>query len=280
MVPGFFRKVGLVILDGLRPDAVTPERMPVLSRLLERGWRAPAALTVRPSITIAALTSIATGVSPERHQIVDPGVGNLGRVRGLRPLPRELGQHGVRTSVITAPLPGPSRWLVGALLRLGGAHHLASLNASPAGMIDRAVVRLQERGSREFVVSYINDTDLAGHAWGWMSAAYLHAARTIDSALDQLEPLLDDPETLLLLTADHGGGGVLPHDHDHPHPVNDAIPIMMLGARTAPAASDGSRAHLLDLPATILHAFGVPVPSCYEGRILHEGLTLDYAEAV
>lgn len=274
------RKVCLVLLGGLRPDVVTREQMPVLSGLLGRGWRAPSAVTVRPSITIAALTSLATGVSPQRHQIVDTGVRNLGRVAGLRPLPRELGQHGIRTSVITAPLHGGARWLAGALLRLGGAQHLLSPHASPAGMIERAVERLGDQGPREFVVSYINDTDIAGHAWGWMSPAYLHAAATIDQALGQLEPLLDDPETLILLTADHGGGGVLPRDHDHPHPANDAIPIMMLGSRTIPSTSEGNPAHLLDLPATILHAFGAPVPACYEGRVLSEGLTLELAETV
>lgn len=279
-MPDTFRKVGLVILDGLRPDAVTPEVMPVLSRLLENGWRAPSATTVRPSITVAALTSLATGVAPEKHQIVDSGVRNLGKVRGLRPLPRELGHHGVRTSVITAPLAGAARWLAGALLRMGGAQHLVSPSASPAAMIERAVIRLQDRRTPEFVVSYINDTDVAGHAWGWMSPAYLHAASTMDRALEQLEPLLTDPETLIILTADHGGGGVLPHDHDHPHPVNDAIPIMMLGAQTASTAPGGNPVHLLDLPATILHAFGAPVPSSYEGRVLYEALTLEYAEAM
>lgn len=279
-MPEYFRKVGLIILDGLRPDAVTPEQMPVLSRLLERGWRAPQAITVRPSITIAALTSLATGVSPQQHQITDAGVKNLGRVHALRPLPRELGRHGVRTSVITAPVSGPGRWLAGALLRLGGASHLLSPNPSPAGMIERAVARLGDRAAREFVVSYINDTDIAGHAWGWMSPAYLHAARTVDAALAQLEPLLEDPETLVILTADHGGGGVLPRDHDHPHPANDAIPIMMLGSRSILSTTDGNPAHLLDVPATILHAFGAPIPSCYEGRVLSEGLTLELAETV
>ena len=279
-MPEYFRKVGLVILDGLRPDAVSPEYMPVLSRLLERGWQAPQASTVRPSITIAALTSLATGVSPQQHEITDAGVRNLGRVSGLRPLPRELGRHGVRTSVITAPISGPGRWLAGALLRLGGASHLLSPNASPAGMIERAAVRLADPRTREFVVSYINDTDIAGHAWGWMSPAYLHAAATIDSALAQLEPLLDEPDTLILLTADHGGGGVLPRDHDHPHPVNDAIPIMLLGSRTIPSTTGGNPAHLLDLPPTILHAFGAPIPGSYQGRVLHEGFTLELAEAV
>jgi phosphopentomutase len=163
---------------------------------------------------------------------------------------------------------------------MGGASHLLSPDASPAGMIERAVRRLSDRGPREFVVSYMNDADLAGHAWGWMSPAYLHAAGEMDAALAQLEPLLDDPEILILLTADHGGGGVLPRDHDHPHPTNDAIPIMMLGNRTIPSIAGGNPAHLLDLPPTILHAFGAPVPGCYQGRVLHEGFTLEFAEAV
>ena len=61
---GLFRKVVLVVIDGLRPDAITPERMPVLSDMVNRGWRAPQAVTVRPSVTVAALTSLASGVAP------------------------------------------------------------------------------------------------------------------------------------------------------------------------------------------------------------------------
>lgn len=278
-MPEHFRKIVLIVLDGLRPDAVTPELMPVLSNLLQRGWRAEFATTVRPSITIAALSSVATGVSPQQHLITDPGLRTLSRVSGLRPLPRELGLVGVETAVITAPVAGPGKWLTGMLLRLGGAQHLISPSAAPLTMVERAVERVRDREHRELLTVYLNDADLAGHAWGWMSAAYCKAVGTLDRALEPVRWLLDDPDSLVILMADHGGGGVLPQDHDHPHPVNDAIPIMMLGRRVTPGLT-ARPAHLLDIPATILHCFGATVPESDEGRVLHEAMTPVFAEAL
>ena len=122
----------------------------------------------------------------------------------------------------------------------------------------------------ELMVIYLNDADLAGHAWGWMTPAYLQAARQIDRALTQLEPLVEDPDILTVLTADHGGGGVLPQDHDHPHPVNDAIPVGMLGGRVMPGLVSQEPVRLLDIPPTVLHGFGGTAPVEYEGRVLHE----------
>jgi len=86
----------------------------------------------------------------------------------------------------------------------------------------------------------------------------------VDDALGLLVPQLED--TLVIVLADHGGGGVGPTDHDLPHPLNDRIPMVFAGA-------DARREHLitrplsiLDVPATILHWFGLATPSCYEGR--------------
>jgi Type I phosphodiesterase / nucleotide pyrophosphatase len=264
------RKVVLVIVDGLRPDAVTPELMPVVSGLLRQGWQAAAARTVRPSVTVAALTSIATGVSPTRHGLHDARLRSLGRVPGLRPLPAELRRLGVETTVVTAQLAASTRWLAGALLRLGGVTRLVSSAAAPSILLDVAMRHLGGNRDRELVVAYLNDADVAGHAWGWMSPAYLHAVQGIDRALGRLAPLAADPETLVILTADHGGGGVLPQDHDHPHPINDAIPIGMLGGRVAPGLISTEPTSLLDIPPTVLHGFGGTAPESYQGRVLHE----------
>ncbi len=253
--------------------------MPVLSAMLRDGWRAGSATTVRPSITIAALSSLATGVSPQQHLITDPGLRSLGRVGGLRPLPRELGSVGVDTVVLTAPIAGAGRWLTGMLLRLGGAQHLVSPAAAPHAMVERGVERALTGENRELLTVYLNDADLAGHAWGWMSPSYLRAVATLDRALEPLARLVEDPSTLVILTADHGGGGVLPQDHDHPHPINDAIPIMMLGRRVMPGVSARS-ARLLDISPTILHCFGASIPEAYEGRVLHEAMAPDFVEAI
>jgi len=269
-VRGQYRKVLLVVIDGLRPDAITGDWMPELSGLLRLGWRAAGAVTVRPSVTVAALTSLATGVSPDRHGIRDTRFRSFGRIPGLRPLPAELRRLGVETSVVTPLLSGSARWLAGALLRIGRVTRLLPAPPVPGIMVDTALRRVRGNRDREFVVVYLNDADLAGHAWGWMSPGYLQAVRGIDRGLGPLGSLADDPDTLVIVTADHGGGGVLPQDHDHPHPVNDAIPMGMLGGRVMPGLVSPDPVRLLDVPPTVLHAFGGGAPPEFEGRVLHE----------
>lgn len=264
-------KVLLLIIDGLRPDAVTPERMPALHELFAGGWMPVRATSVRPSVTVAALTSLATGVSPARHGLVHPRLGSLGRIRGLAPLPGVLRRHGVTTTVVTPSLAGSARWIAGALLRLGGIGRLAADGTSPAEVLAGAAREIRRPEGPGFVVAYVNDTDIAGHAWGWMSPAYLQAARAIDRGLGPVAALLEDPDTLVIITADHGGGGVLPHDHDHPHPVNDAIPLCLVGPRVIPGAGgEATTARLLDIPPTVIWALGGRVPAQYEGRVLQE----------
>ena len=80
-----------------------------------------------------------------------------------------------------------------AVARLGGVGRLALAAPTPRGLVAMAVRQVRGNGAREFVVVYLNDMDLAGHAWGWMSPAYRQTAGTIDRALWQLLPLLDDP---------------------------------------------------------------------------------------
>jgi arylsulfatase A-like enzyme len=269
----------LLVIGGLRPDAITPDHMPSLHGLLRRGWRAKTAVTVRPSATVAALATLATGVSPERHGLSAATLQSLGLVHGLKPLPQELKRLGVETAVVTTRLVGSERWLAGALLRLGGITRLVPAPPAPGILMDVALGHMSRDSNPELIVLYLNEVDLAGHAWGWMSPAYLRAAQVIDRALTRLEPLVENPETLVVFTADHGGGGVLPQDHDHPHPVNDAIPIGMLGGRVIPGLVSAGPVRLLDIPPTVLHAFGGTAPVEYEGRVLHEAFMTEPAWA-
>jgi len=160
--------------------------------------------------------------------------------------------------------------MAGALLRLGGVDRLVPAPAAPGVLMDVALSHVDGNRSREFVVVYLDDADVAGHAWGWMSPAYLQAVATIDRALEKLRALAEDPAALVIVTADHGGGGVLPQDHDHRHPLNDAIPVGMLGGRVMPGLVSPEPVRLLDIPPTVLHSFGGTAPQEYEGRVIHE----------
>jgi predicted AlkP superfamily pyrophosphatase or phosphodiesterase len=65
-------RVVLVSIDGLMPgDHVDPRRTPTLHRLAQQGVYAGGAVSVFPSLTFAAHTTLITGVSPAVHGILD-----------------------------------------------------------------------------------------------------------------------------------------------------------------------------------------------------------------
>lgn len=60
----------MIVLDGLRPDLVTPALMPALSALMARGTRFAEARSVFPSETRVATPSLVTGCRPASHGLV------------------------------------------------------------------------------------------------------------------------------------------------------------------------------------------------------------------
>lgn len=261
------RRVALLLLDGLRPDAIAQAPMPSLDAL-GRDWvRAVNARTVRPSVTVAAMASLATGVSPVAHGLIEPGLGFLRRLATVRPVGRELARHGLATLVVTPPLGRAASAVATALTAAAG---IVLLEAGGRGARDTALAAREvfERMRSGLLVAYLPDCDHAGHRHGWMSGPYLRAAVELDAAVALFTSGLGDGT--LVVVADHGGGGVQPRGHDEPHPVNDWIPLVVAGRGVRRQRVLGDPVSLLDLPATILWSLGVPIPPCYEGRVLRE----------
>ncbi|MFI5280547.1 MAG: alkaline phosphatase family protein [Gemmatimonadales bacterium] len=271
----------VVLADGLRPDAITRRFTPALREISRDYTRAANAVTVRPSVTVAALTSLATGVSPATHGLVEPGLGFLTRLGGLRPLGRELARERIPTLVAAGSPAARSRPITWALGACAGVSRLVSSSGSAGDVVRAALPELVRHDGFAFV--YLPDCDRAGHASGWMSPPYLRAAAEVDAAVELLAEqtgILGDG--LLVVLADHGGGGVAPTDHDAPHPLNDAIPLMLAGPDVRRCHVITEPVSLLDVPATVLDWFDVPVPACYEGVPLRDAfaqLPLDVAEA-
>jgi hypothetical protein len=256
----------LALTDGLRPDAITPAVMPTL-HALSATYTSAAARTVRPSATVAALASLATGVAPDTHRLIQPGLDFLPRVARLRPVARELARKNVPADVVTAELPLTALPVAWALASAAGVRRLLPAGSRARDTAAAADWLLGEEGAG-LVFVYLPDCDEAGHASGWMSDRYLEAAAELDAAISILSRHVD--ESLLVVVADHGGGGVLATEHHHPHPTNESIPLVLAGPGVAREHRLEGPVSLLDLSATVLWWFGVPVPDCYEGRPLLE----------
>jgi arylsulfatase A-like enzyme len=85
--------------------------------------------------------------------------------------------------------------------------------------------------------------------------------------------VIQDPSTLLIAFADHGGGGAVARDHNSVHRMDTAIPIILAGGQVIPQVL-GYGASLLDVPATIAWALGLHPPALWTGRPLAEALRL------
>jgi hypothetical protein len=251
--------------------------MPSLEALGGEYTMALRAATVRPSTTVAALTSLATGLAPQSHGFTEPGLAFLSRLAQLRPVGRELGRAGHPTTIVAHELSVVERSVVGALV---GAAGLGRLTGRGCGARQTAVAAHEALAAQQHgvVFVYLNDCDQAGHRSGWMSDDYLAATSEVDAAIGMLAEVADD--SLLIVVADHGGGGVTTHDHGEPHPVNDHIPLVLAGPTVTRRHQLTRAVSLLDLPPTLLWWFGVDIPASYEGRVLAEAFAHVPGQAV
>jgi hypothetical protein len=264
------RRVVLVVLDGLRADAIPTFGLRCWQRLASLGASSLCGTTVAPSVTAAAMASLLTGAPPAVHGLRSDRF-HLPRSQGpLDPLPRVLAGAGLPTSGFIRRLP----WMFRGLgKRLG--RHLGVGTPCFAGRSSREILfaaweqlAAQDRG---LILLHWPDADLAGHEHGWMSEEYERAAHRLDQALGLLAALAgveDDDGTLLIALADHGGGGLDPCDHNSDHPLDRTIPLLLAGP--AVVGEELYEPSLLDVPATVLWALGVPLPDSYAGRPLLE----------
>jgi len=108
---------------------------------------------------------------------------------------------------------------------------------------DQALTRDVRRDVRDFdrafTFVHLGNTDKVGHASGWMSPAYLDAVRAADAHVGRILAAIAEAgereETLVVVTADHGGQGLA---HDDPARYADyRIPFLVVGP-DVPAGSD------------------------------------------
>jgi arylsulfatase A-like enzyme len=274
------RRVIIVVLDGLRPDAIDAFDLSNIRAMAVSGASTMSARTVSPSCTWPAMTSLISGLPPETHGILRDTPHVPRPKTPLEPLPALLSRAGYHSAVFMRALPALyrgtarliSRGLGFAEARFGGA------TAEEVTMAASRNLRSQERG---LIVMHWADADQAGESRGWMTPEYGDACRRLDSALGLLMKVTScnsDPHTLVIALADHGGGGVTVNDHSEEHPLNWTIPLILGGGSVRQTRLE--EAHLLDVPATAAWALGVTRPAAYAGRVLIEAIATGEEEII
>ena len=254
--------VVFVMLDGVRPDALTIAECPAINSFCERGSSTLRATSVMPSITLPCHMSIFHSVPPTRHGITS----NI-----FAPMAR--------------PLPGLVEVARSANLRVAFFYNWEQLRdvARPGNIHysyfrdsyhnsdgdDETIAeatRFIQREHPDFAFVYIGTVDSTGHAHGWMSDKYLKQLEHVDKLLDSLFASIPSDYTLIV-QSDHGG-----HDRHHgtDSPEDMTIPWMAAGPNIRKGYTIQSPVSLLDTAPTIAKILGVQPHSEWEGKCVEE----------
>ncbi len=113
------------------------------------------------------------------------------------------------------------------------------------------------------------DPDREGHRHGWMTPPYFDALSRVDLGVGILLTALEQSdllsETVLILTADHGGHA---KTHGTKLPKDMTIPWIAFGTGVREGYEIPDDIVTTDTAATILYILNLPIPDGWEGRPL------------
>ncbi len=256
------RRVIIVSIDGLRPDAIAMAPMSNFMVLMQSSAFTLGAQTVLPSVTLVSHSSMLVGVCPSKHGVNwNDYIPDLGYAIGT-----DLFDIAHAAGLRTYMYAGKEK--LRQVTEPSSLDQFIFVNDRDLVLVERLIAEFPQDFGILFI--HLALTDGMGHVYGWLSPEQLSVIRRADEALGLLLAALDARglrgETLLIVSADHGG-----HDTTHGSslPEDMTIPWIAAGAGIQPKALT-SPVHTMDTAATAAFALGLPIPAEWDGVPVYE----------
>ena len=260
----------MIMVDGMRADAVETGQMPNLEGLRNGTWASGYytawsldggvvdSTSLRKTIPSSGPNhaSIATGVTPQKHGVTsndNTGSGNFATYPTW--LKRVVDAKPSATAVFAYT------WANDA--DMGPADGVTFLAGTDAGNATAMATRLASADAPDATMYFIDGPDAAGHATSFfpMSAEYKAALATADGYIGQCLAAITnratfaDEDWLVIVTSDHGG-----YRNMHGKVIYgrqaDTVPVVISGRNVAPGRIPGVP-YNYDVTASALAHFGV-----------------------
>lgn len=252
----------MLMLDGLRPDAIAPAQAENLIQFQQQSAHTLTAQSVMPTITLPCHMTLFHSIPAARHGIVDNEWRTVARpVRGLFELFRARGK---RSAAVYSWETFRELWRPGSLV----LSYFEDVCYQPDGDEVMAAIASQyiQRDDLDFMFVYFGSIDLAGHAHGWMTDGYLAQVHAVDALVGQVLDAVPAGSTVLM-QADHGG-------HERTHGTESSqdmnIPWMVAGPGIRANYSIQQPVCLLDTAPTLARILGLDADPDWEGVVIEE----------
>ena len=259
-------RVLILSIDGFRPDAIELTPMRNLQALLQEAAYSLGAQTILPSSTLPSHTSMLTGLCPDKHGVdwndylPDKGyahgtdIFDLAHAAGLRTV-MVVGKEKLRQ--VTEP---------------ESTDKFEFINDRDAIIAARVVELIPQGFDLMFV--HFPTPDWMGHEYGWLSPEQLSVLFRADEALQTILNALDvagmRDDTLIIITADHGG-------HYTSHGTNRTEDVTIPWIITGPGVWHqvlSTNINTTDTAATVAWALGLPLQPDWDGLPVLEAFDL------
>jgi predicted AlkP superfamily pyrophosphatase or phosphodiesterase len=271
---GAIKHVVIVGIDGLAPAGIRDAKAPTFARLRAHGAWTMHARAVMPTSSSPNWASMIMGAGPEQH-----GVTSNDWERDkftFEPVVR--GPEGIYPTMFGVLRNARRSSVIGVFHDWDGFGRLVERQScdavenadGPDDAMNRAIAFWESRKPTLLFV-HLDHVDHAGHSEGWGSPAYLQAVEKADQLIAKLLASIKDShleqETMLLVTADHGGIG---KKHGGETMAELEIPWIASGPGVRQGAELTVPVNTYDTAPTVLKALGVSPPSFWIGRAITE----------
>lgn len=252
----------LVLIDGLRPDAVSESLSPHIFNFYGSGAKTMKASSVVPSLTLPCHMSIFHSLDPKQHGVkTNTWAPMADPVPGLFELAHEADlkcsfiYNWEKLRSISRPGNLFFSYFRDNVFEVGGD-----------GELVEEAVRHIRKDLPDFAFLYLGTVDIAGEEHGWMTEPYFQQIARVDQAVGNL--LANLPQGYnLLMQSDHGG-----HDNTHgtDSPEDVTIPWGVIGPGIRSGYQIGREVSLLDTAPTIAQILGIEPHPRWEGECVNE----------
>lgn len=229
------KRVLIISVDGLRPDLMLLADAPNLRGLMKRGSYTCWAQTISLGKTLPSHTSMLTGTKLEQHGVHWNGDDPPRGVKYKHPHKATLFELAKKQGLSTALVAGKYKFI--ALAKPNTVDWMALSPRAPKnagskgddGMnpwerkfgdkwIGEQAAKIIQENQPQVMFTHFPRVDTVGHAKGWGSIQQLAAIASADAGIGAILEALREKgvldETLIVVSADHGGFGRTHHGRD------------------------------------------------------------------
>ncbi|MBU4433530.1 MAG: alkaline phosphatase family protein [Alphaproteobacteria bacterium] len=267
------RKVDHVIIigvDALSPDGVMKADTPTLHDMMKHGSWSLHARGVLPTTSGANWASIIDGVGPEQHGVTsnDWKVGEFNFPASV------TGSGGFFPSIFQVLFDQQPQSEVGSIYQWDGFgnlydHRFVDYDVNGRDEDDTAALAIAYIKAKQPALLFVHfdDVDHAGHEYGHGTPRYYDAVTKVDTLISRIRQATVEAgiadETVILVTADHGGIG---KGHGGESLAELEIPWIAYGKAIKPGVQLDLPINTFDTTATAAWLLGAKIPYAWLGR--------------